>query len=528
MMFQQKKTRPWGGLAALFALLLQYACGSDAPRLYREAFAEGRVEPLEAFLEAFPDHPLADSARRRMMELDSIEIIIGTYLGGNARSFYGTDSPDSLPLVWKLYLGQGTSPAYGNPDRVWKGAGWTGQPLLVREKGELFLVLGCFDYKLKKIRAADGLVVWEYSFDDILKGTGTLWVDPQATKLKHRYLVLQGSRKGRFNDRESENVFSFRAISLINGKEAWRMNVRGTDSYSRDVDASALVVGEKAFIPLENGIFTVLHPSRGLATQYERHYEPEILQELAYYDQQDVQVYGDDIALESSSSQIGRFIFTATGTGKLHAYNLDTQRDEWVMSLGGDINGSMPVTRDSCLLVSIEKQNMPGQGGVMKIDPFAPEAERVRWFFPTPDVEWYNWLGGVVGSPSHNQRYPGPWPSVAVFADIAGNLYVVDPDQLAREQSLDPLARRSLPKPRLLASAKIEGTISTPIAVEDKIITATDNGLFLHQLVGDQRAGYSLKLLDKVDSLEIDATPIVHQGKVFVASRDGYLYCFGI
>ena len=81
-----------------------------------------------------------------------------SYLGGERRDHVAAHAPSRLDVIWKLSLGQGTSPAYGDPKRVWKGAGWTGQPLLIREYGEDYLIQGAFDYSLRK--SAPGTVRW--------------------------------------------------------------------------------------------------------------------------------------------------------------------------------------------------------------------------------------------------------------------------------------------------------------------------------------------------------------------------------
>ncbi|MDF1551178.1 MAG: hypothetical protein P1P88_25380, partial [Bacteroidales bacterium] len=59
---------------------------------------------------------------------ENIEVLISTFLGNGSRNYYGNEAPERLDSVWKIYLGEGISPAYGT-DKVWKGAGWTGQPL---------------------------------------------------------------------------------------------------------------------------------------------------------------------------------------------------------------------------------------------------------------------------------------------------------------------------------------------------------------------------------------------------------------
>jgi hypothetical protein len=78
----------------------------------------------------------------------------------------------------------------------------------------------------------------------------------------------------------------------------------------------------------------------------------------------------------------------------------------------------------------------------------------------------------------------------------------------------------------VIAKTNIPGTISTPLIVKDKIIAATDSGLYLFKLVKKGKV-FTLDLLDKVDGLPIDATPIVWDRRIYIAVRDGYMYCFG-
>jgi hypothetical protein len=154
-----------------------------------------------------------------------IEVLISTFLGNEKRNYYGNEAPDKLDSVWKIYLGEGISPAYGT-DKVWKGAGWTGQPLLVKEDDELYLIQGAFDYHLKKIRAKTGELVWQYKFEDILKGTGTIWVNKNTDNPENKYIIMQGSRLGFWNSHDDKYIPSFRAVSYLTGKELWRMNVK--------------------------------------------------------------------------------------------------------------------------------------------------------------------------------------------------------------------------------------------------------------------------------------------------------------
>ena len=130
---------------------------------------------------------------------DSIdfELIIPTFLGNYQRNFYGDSAPEKLNIHWKLNLGQGrTIISRKAGEKVWAGAGWTGQPLLVREGDSLYLVQGAYDHNLKKINANSGQIVWQYKYDDVIKGTGTIWYNKSAELPENSLVILQGSRLG--------------------------------------------------------------------------------------------------------------------------------------------------------------------------------------------------------------------------------------------------------------------------------------------------------------------------------------------
>ena len=459
---------------------------------------------------------------------NEIDILISTFLGNEKRNYYGNEAPNKLDTIWKIYLGEGVSPAYGK-EKVWKGAGWTGQPLLVRENNELYLIQGAFDYNLKKINAKTGEVIWQYKFDDILKGTASIWHNTKAKNIEHEYVIIQGSRLGYWNTLEDKYIPSLRAVSYISGKELWRLNVKKTDSYSRDVDGSALVINDTAYLALENGIFTVFDPNPSKQSMLDGKKQPNVYQEIQYYTKKDIELHGNDLVSESSPTLLNNKVYTLSGTGRIYGYNLKTKKNDWEFYIGTDLNGSAPATDDGCLLIPVEKQYMPGPGGVMKINPLKPLNERVVWFYPTQIKKWYHWEGGIIGSVSCNDSYvEDNEKHFAVFLDVGGELTVVDHKNIEkRKMVLGPDSISKYPTPKLIAKAQIPGTISTPIIVKDKIIAATDNGIFLYKLIKTKKNKYELKLLDKIEGLEIDATPIVWDGRVYIAVRNGYMYCFG-
>jgi len=457
-----------------------------------------------------------------------IEILISTFLGNEQRNYYGNEAPDKLNPIWKMYLGEGVSPAYGE-QKVWKGAGWTGQPVLVREAGKLYLVQPSFDYHLKKIKAKTGEIVWEYRFDDILKGSPTIWYNKNAKKPENAYVIIQGSRHGYWDDLNDKYITSLRAVSYLTGKELWRLNSKKTASYSRDVDGSALVINDTAYLALENGIFTVWNPDPAKQRMLDGKMQPEVYQEIYYYNEGDIKRHGNDLVSESSPTFLNNHIYTLSGTGKIYGYNFLTKKNDWEFFIGTDMNGSAPATDDNCLLIPVEKQYEPGPGGVMKIDPSKSPDECVVWYYPMPIKKWYHWEGGIIGSVSCNDSYvDDDAEHFAVFLDVSGKLTVVDHQKIDKKRkALAPDSTTYYATPKLIAEVQIPGTISTPIIVGDKIIAGTDDGLFLFQLVKIKKDKYELKLLDKVPDLEIDATPIVWNKRVYIAVRDGYMYCFG-
>ncbi|MBN2520332.1 MAG: hypothetical protein JXB17_07510, partial [Bacteroidales bacterium] len=160
---------------------------------------------------------------------DDIEILIPTFLGNYQRNFYGDSTPEKLNIHWKLYLGQGkTVISRKIGEKIWAGAGWTGQPLLVKESSRLYLIQGAYDHNLKKIDAENGSIVWQYRFDDVIKGTGTIWHNFNADNYNNSVVILQGSRLGNGNYLDSKHVPSYRAISYFTGKELWRLDVKWT------------------------------------------------------------------------------------------------------------------------------------------------------------------------------------------------------------------------------------------------------------------------------------------------------------
>ena len=252
--------------------------------------------------------------------------------------------------------------------------------------------------------------------------------------------------------------------------------------------------------------------------------QPSIYQELPLYESTDVIAHKNNVVTESSPSLLDGVIYVASGSGHVIGYDLLLKEIVWDFYIGSDIDGSAIVTSDSCLLVSIEKQYISGPGGVFKLNPKKQPDNAVVWYFPVENREYASWQGGIIGSVGINDFYnDGAMPYMAAFSAIDGYLYVVNHKELAPgPMVLGPDSTTLYSTPSLLYKMKIGPSISTPIIVRDKIIAASYQALYLLQF----NQNLEFRLLDKFVTT-FEATPVVHDRKVYIASRDGYFYCLG-
>lgn len=453
------------------------------------------------------------------------ELIIPTFLGNWQRNYYGNSAPDTLAVIWKHYLGKGkTIISRRLGEREWAGAGWTGQPLLVKEADELYLIQGAYDHNLKKIKARDGELVWQYKYDDVIKGTGTIWQNPDSCELKNKLVILQGSRLGVGNYLDTKHIPSYRAISYFTGEELWRLDVKWTDSYSRDVDGSALIHNDTAYIGLENSLFTVFSPNYKHASLIDGMLQPKIYQERKLYNPEDAKLHKNNVVTESSPALLNNHIYVASGSGHIWGYSLETKELVWDFYTGSDMDGSVIVTHDSCLIVTIEKQYIEGSGGMMKLDPSKDPEDAVIWFLPTGDRDFNGWEGGVIGSAGVNDSYAkAAGPFLAACMAIDGYLYIVEHNKLDLSSWVDgPLKKKKYRKPMMAYKTQIGASISTPIIVHDKIIAAGYGGLYLFEF----NKNLEFRKIARFEG-SYESTPIVHDEKIYAPSRNGYFYCLG-
>jgi outer membrane protein assembly factor BamB len=451
------------------------------------------------------------------------EIYNATFLGNESRNWYGNYCGDSLNLKWKYFLGSGKTIVTAEAGvEVWAGAGWTGQPLITKENGVEYIYQGAFDHHLKKLSLDSGKLVWEYEFDDILKGTGTLLLNESAKDTMNRLMIFQGSRKGFQYSVSDTGVASFRAISCLSGKEQWRMPMKHTACYSSDVDASPLFINGTGFIGLENGYFVSFDPEAQNKWK-DTLSRPTIFTSDLLYNEEDHAAHGGNLVTEASPTRLGNHLYIASGAGHIFGYNLESKLIDWDLKISSDIDGTPVVTSDNCLLIAIEKQYIPGHGGIMKINPAREPDKCVDWYYPTKDRNFSSWIGGVIGSVTVNDNYrDGNDPYLAAFTGIDGILTVVDYLHTTGEKVAGPNGITMYETPRVHFTKDIGPAISTPMFSGGHLIAANYTGIFIFR---HDSAWNFIQTAFQPGMFE--ASPVSHNGNVIIASRDGYLYCYG-
>jgi outer membrane protein assembly factor BamB len=471
---------------------------------------------------------------------------VSSFLGDETRRVYGLGPPPKrLSLIWKTFIGGGmTSPVGKGPNEPWSGSGWTGQPVIVRDKGKLYLLWGAFDRKLHKIDLKTGKVVWEYSYDDIIKSSPTVIEDPSPSSPADRYVVMAGSRRGWPSDFTDPNLAPYRAVSFGTGKELWRLPVPLTPSYSRDVDGSGFYYKGRMYSGVESGWFYKLDPFK--TESWNGYKKPKIIaSRLLLGESQDQSAHGGNLVLESSPCLLDDVVYVCSGAGHVYGMRRSDLKVVWDYRTGSDMDGTAVPTTSGKLLVAVEKQYIGGHGGILCLDPTRTGSKAVVWFYPTGDRRLADWEGGVIGSTAVNDAYD-PWgrrPRLAAFSAIDGNLYVVSQNRTSGSAP-GPNGDGPYPTPMVVAKFYLGGSISTPIMVDDTVVAAGyDNHVHLYRIKytpaekGDAGAlkspsgdWYTVSVSEKAGFAAggaFESTPVMWKGRVFIGCRDGSLYCIG-
>jgi outer membrane protein assembly factor BamB len=390
--------------------------------------------------------------------------------------------------------------------------------------------------------------VWTYTFPDVIKGTNTVFAPPGASGDPSEYIVVAGSRRGVGVPAGAASIAPFRGVSYASGEELWRHPVPRTRSYSQDVDSSAIFVHGRLYVAVESAYVYALEPTA--TVEWDGSRRPAVIaRSPELYTAQDIQRHGGNLVLESSPAISGKTLYIAAGSGHVYGLDLEDLSITWDFYIGSDLDGTVAVNSDGHLFVPVEKQYIQGPGGVYRLDPTKPPEEAVVWYFPTEDRGIGEWLGGVIGSVAIDdatdpQRVR---PPLAAFNSVDGHLYVISQD-IVDGTTIGPNREPDLPRPVLVHRQHIGGSISTPVIVGDSIVTAGYDGRvrvlrIMSEPAEESEEGDGVLLRARDGSWHVvsvaevasfaaggsyESTPLVWEGRIYIGSRDGFLYCLGV
>jgi len=474
---------------------------------------------------------------------------VGTFLGDYGRRFYGLGPlPKHLDLLWKVDLGSNWSSGKYDKDKPskWSGSGWTGQPNIVVDGGKTYVIASSYSYDLRRIDAQTGKVVWAYKFADIIKSSPSVFLNPSPTGPDDKYIVVAGSRRGYPLKIDDPTVAPLRAVTFGSGKELWRLPAPQTKNYSRDCDGSGFFYDGLFYVGVESGWFYALDP---LKTQPWLDWKKPVIahQQLLLGDSRNAN-HKDDVALEASAAAVGKNLYIASGAGHVYGLRRSDLGIVWDYFVGSDLNGTAVPTKKGLLLVPVEKQFIKGKGGLLALDPAKPADKATVWFVPTGNRKVGDWAGGIIGSAAVNDEYNtgGKYPALTAFNAIDGYMYLVSQDTMSESTVAGPNLGKGLKTPVQVAKVWNGGAVSTPLLFATGLVSASyDQRVHLFDITytpaqkGDAGAlpsangdgSYWTVGLKERDQFfaggGFESTPTLWNGRVYVGSRDGWLYCLG-
>lgn len=409
----------------------------------------------------------------------------------------------------------GLSPV-GKEQKWWYGTGWTGQPLVYeREDGITELIFGAYDKKIHFLNADTGEEV-RTSFDmgDIIKGTATL--DPDGYPL-----LYTGSRDPRF-----------RIIAMDGDEphEVWSLHARSVEGmWNDDWDSNPVVIGDMLYEGGENSWWFAIKLNRGYDANGNVTVDPEVVFEMPAWSDELFDLLGRQQSIEMSTAIFEDKAYFATSAGRVVGVdisdiengNAEVFFDFW---MGDDTDSTITIDADGYIYVVAhadhEKTNNTAArrvrevGQLVKLDTSVPVDDPLTTLDP---VVW------SVEIPAARGQDTGAWATPALHPD--GILYV--PTDSGNLLAVDTETGIVVWEDDIGVNAW-----SSPAIVDDALVIAVDcfsnenSGLRAYD-ISDPRNPIEMwqKPLDTSGCIE--STTAVWDGKMYVGSRDGFMYAFG-
>lgn len=436
-----------------------------------------------------------------------------TCFRGNAqRNYYGEgDIPaGNLRILWKLPI--------GSVDGYWNGVGWTGQPLAIEWPEETRKWMNFLEPPGPPTEIILGALDGQVHFLDAVTGKrsrkplkmpapypikGTVTVDPRGYPL---LFVGPGMNRGRTG---------YRIFSLLDFKELY--SVKGIDSSAPRswpaFDANGIVLRDTLIQVGENGVFYFVKLNSSWDAKRGRlSIKPDV---------ETIRVSA--AGMENSVAVWGNYAYFGDNVGNLWRVTLDYPKEaQKVASLGDDVDSTITFDEDGSFYVGIEVDKAAGKGGKGKLFKYQAKGMNLLWTYSftagsIPKAEGRNSInGGVLSTVAVSPRHDLVFLTTTHHPRIGGGYLIA--------------LERGTGKTRWQTKMRGYGW-SSPVVLGDRVL-ALDNGGNL--FVRDAASGESLLTDSSGRSIEaisvggnVEASPIVWRGKIYIGTRGGALVCLG-
>ncbi|MCH2412939.1 MAG: FAD-dependent oxidoreductase [Acidimicrobiales bacterium] len=196
----------------------------------------------------------------------------------------------------------------------WCGMGWTGQPAVFERGGRTWVVFGAYDAALHFVDGETGeRLLPDFPTGDIIKGSVT--VDPDGYPL-----VYAGSRDDRLR------VLAFDRDEPV---ELWSLHAYDVEPtmWNNDWDSSPLVLDDHLFAGGENSRFHVVRLNRGYDADGLVTVDPEMVWDVAGWDDELLDAVGGNVSIETSPLVIGDVLYFANSGGLVQGWDIGGLRD---------------------------------------------------------------------------------------------------------------------------------------------------------------------------------------------------------
>jgi hypothetical protein len=428
-----------------------------------------------------------------------------TFRGNPTRSYYGSSSvPDDPSILWRYPANAsmcGMS-AEGGESRQWCGMGWTGQAAVWKpswdKQGRTWAAFGAYDKSLHFLDAQTGMpILADFPTGDIIKGSVT--VDPDGFPL-----LYSGSRD------------NYMRVMALDGdgvaRELWKLSATAVSPtlWNNDWDGSPLILDDFMFVGGENSQFHIVKLNRGYDANGKVTVNPKLVFNTPGWDAELLASIPDkQVSIENSVAISGDTVYFANSGGLVQGWDIGPIRTGvgepsrvfrfWT---GDDTDASIVADESGFLYVASESERKNARqrevGQIIKLDP-------------------RNTTNPIVWSVAdYGTGKSGVWATPAVYKDV-----VIVGTNGGRLLGIDRATGA------IRWTKRFGGPLwSSPVITDDTLLQGDAAGN-LHAYDLSDTTVEPRELWSVATGGNIESTPTVYDGKIYVGSRVGAFFAIG-